>query len=68
MYARHMSFKRALPDTILRLLALESSNREDLFIFKADKKTHQGVMPIEDNAESEEIIPFWSVQLFLNWG
>jgi len=58
MYARHMSFKRALPDTILRLLALESSNREDLFIFKADKKSVLVGTLIEDNAESEEIIPF----------
>ena len=59
MYARHMSFKSALyPAQILCLLALESSNREDLFIFKADKKTHLEVTPIEDNAESEQIIPF----------
>ena len=58
MYARHMSFKRALPDTILRLLALESSNREDLFIFKADKKSVLVGTLIEDNAESEEIISF----------
>jgi len=58
MYARHMSFKRALPDTILRLLALESSNREDLFIFKADKKSVLVGTLIEDNAESEQIIPF----------
>ena len=64
MYARHMSFKRALPDTILRLLALESSNREDLFIFKADKKTHQGVMPIEDNAEKEELSRFEACSYF----
>ena len=42
MYARHMSFKRALPDTILRLLNTPSSG-ESFFIFKADKKAYQGV-------------------------
>ncbi len=58
MYARHMSFLHALPGINFMPFDSESSSREDLFIFKADKKAYQGVMPIEDNAENEEIIPF----------
>jgi len=39
MYARYMSFKRALPGANLCLLTLESSKKKDFFIFKADQES-----------------------------
>ncbi len=43
MYTRYMSFLRALPGTNFMPSDSESSNGENVFIFKEDEKAYRGV-------------------------
>ena len=66
MYARYMSFKRALLGINFMHSDPTASNGENFFIFKANDRGVFGRAPIEDNAENEEIILLWGVQFLAN--
>ena len=58
MDARYMSFKRALPGTNFMPSTLRAKTERIFSFSRQTKKSVPGGAPIEDNAESEEIVAF----------
>ena len=58
MYARYMSFLRALPGTNFMPSDSGDLKRREFLHFQGRRRRRTGSTLIEDNAENEEIIPF----------